>query len=549
MVAGTVQIRSIDAKSAEGPPFNRQRMPELQLKLDDYEGETAPDLREATAPAVVRGPRFARLRAVRLPFTPERVPAERQTDPAADIPEASITVGSRRRDEVYRRLLGASDVMAAAIAGAIAFPVLGDDVLRPLAPLALPLAVVVGKVAGLYDRDEHLLRKTTLDEAPALFRVATLYTLVLFLAGDLIVAEGTFGRGQIFALWIILFVCMLAARSGARRLARAVAPEERCLVLGDAEAGAWLSSKMKGAHGLNARIVGRVPLEPDPPGANGLPLLGDYDRLGIILAERDIDRVIIAPGHSLADHILDAVRRVKALGVKVSVLPRLFEVVGSSVEFDDIDGAVLLGVRRYGLSHSSKMLKRGVDVTLATIGLIVIAPLLAAIAVAIKLGSPGPVFFRQSRMGRDNVPFEMLKFRTMVDGAEAQKAGLAARNEAGGGLFKIQRDPRITRVGSFLRRTSLDELPQLWNVLRGDMALVGPRPLVIDEDARIMGWRRRRLLLTPGMTGLWQIFGSARIPMNEMVKIDYLYGANWSPWLDVKILLRTVSFVLARRGL
>jgi lipopolysaccharide/colanic/teichoic acid biosynthesis glycosyltransferase len=171
------------------------------------------------------------------------------------------------------------------------------------------------------------------------------------------------------------------------------------------------------------------------------------------------------------------------------------------------------------------------------------------IAVAIKLISPGPVFFRQRRMGKDNVPFEMLKFRTMVDGAEYHKPALMDRNEAGGGLFKIQDDPRVTRVGRLLRRTSLDELPQLFNVIRGDMALVGPRPLVIDEDSQIEGWRRRRLLLTPGMTGLWQVFGSARIPMNEMVKIDYLYGANWSLWLDVKVLLRTVPFVLGRRGL
>ncbi len=171
------------------------------------------------------------------------------------------------------------------------------------------------------------------------------------------------------------------------------------------------------------------------------------------------------------------------------------------------------------------------------------------IAVAIKLDSGGPVLFRQRRMGRDDVPFEMFKFRTMVDDAEAQKSALKGRNEANGGLFKIKDDPRITRVGGRLRRYSLDELPQLLNVLRGDMALVGPRPLVLDEDSMIEGWRRSRLELPPGMTGPWQVFGSARIPLDEMVKIDYLYGANWSLWLDVKTLLRTVPFVVGRRGL
>ena len=137
----------------------------------------------------------------------------------------------------------------------------------------------------------------------------------------------------------------------------------------------------------------------------------------------------------------------------------------------------------------------------------------------------------------------------MVDGADAQRATLRAGNEAGGGLFKIERDPRITRVGRLLRRTSLDELPQLVNVLRAEMSVVGPRPLVVNEDNLILGLHRHRLLLPPGVTGLWQIFGSARIPLDEMVKIDYVYGANWSLWLDIKILLRTIPFVLGRRGL
>jgi exopolysaccharide biosynthesis polyprenyl glycosylphosphotransferase len=342
---------------------------------------------------------------------------------------------------------------------------------------------------------------------------------------------------------------MLVTRCAARRVARTIAPAERCLVLGDHEMAAWLAAKVGGSPGVKTEIVGRVPLERDPPGANGLPILGGFDTLGLTLEQYDVDRVIIAPGESDAEHILDAIRLVKALGVKVSVLPRLFEVVGSSVEFDQIDGMTLLGVRRYGLSRSSALLKRSLDVTGAGALTLLLGPLMLMIAAAIKLDTRGPMLFRQRRMGRHNVPFEMLKFRTMVDGAEAHKGSLNALNEAGGGLFKIENDPRVTRVGRFLRRTSLDELPQLLNVLRGDMALVGPRPLVIDEDRLVEGWQRRRLLLAPGMTGLWQIFGSARIPLNEMVKIDYLYGANWSLWLDVKILLRTVPFVLSRRGL
>jgi exopolysaccharide biosynthesis polyprenyl glycosylphosphotransferase len=239
---------------------------------------------------------------------------------------------------------------------------------------------------------------------------------------------------------------------------------------------------------------------------------------------------------------------VKALGVKVSVVPRLLEVLGSSSTVDEIDGIWLLGVRQFGLQRSSEALKRVVDIAIAGTVLIALGPLFLILTLAVKLDSRGPVFFQQPRIGKRGATFGMLKFRSMVPDAEAQKAALMVHNEAEGGLFKIESDPRITRVGKLLRTTSLDELPQILNVLRGDMSLVGPRPLVPDEDALIEGWQRRRLAVKPGMTGLWQIFGSSRIPMHEMVKIDYIYGANWSLWLDLQIMLRTIPYVLSRRG-
>jgi len=218
------------------------------------------------------------------------------------------------------------------------------------------------------------------------------------------------------------------------------------------------------------------------------------------------------------------------------------------VEFDDLDGTTLLGLRRYGLSRSSRALKRALDIVGAGVGLVVAAPLWLGAAIAIKRSSSGPVLFRQRRIGREGREFSMLKLRTMVEGADEQKLALRWLNEADG-LFKIADDPRMTPVGRFLRRTSLDELPQLVNVVRGEMSLVGPRPLVPEEDDRVEGWQRRRLQLYPGMTGIWQVFGSARIPLGEMVKIDYLYAANWSLWLDCKIMLQTVPHVLRRRGL
>jgi lipopolysaccharide/colanic/teichoic acid biosynthesis glycosyltransferase len=189
------------------------------------------------------------------------------------------------------------------------------------------------------------------------------------------------------------------------------------------------------------------------------------------------------------------------------------------------------------------------DLIVASLGVMILAPVLLSIAAAIRIGSPGPAVFRQPRMGRTGREFEIFKFRSMVVDAEQKKAALAGFNEAGDGLFKIANDPRVTRIGLLLRRLSLDELPQLFNVLKGDMSLVGPRPLPLDEDRLIAGWDRRRLAMPPGMTGVWQVLGSSRVPVQEMVKLDYLYAANWSLWGDIKLLIRTLPVIYGRRGL
>jgi lipopolysaccharide/colanic/teichoic acid biosynthesis glycosyltransferase len=218
-----------------------------------------------------------------------------------------------------------------------------------------------------------------------------------------------------------------------------------------------------------------------------------------------------------------------------------------AVETVSQHGAATLRIA--GVPRSATALKRTFDLLATSLGLLAVLPLMIAIAVAVKLDGGGPVLFRQRRVGRHGRDFQMLKFRTMVPEADALKEALRHRNEAHGGLFKIAEDPRVTRVGRFLRRSALDELPQLLNVLRGEMSLVGPRPLVVDEDRRIEGWHRRRLELMPGMTGPWQILGPARVPLGEMVVIDHLYIADWSLWKDIKILLRTVPHVVGRRGL
>jgi exopolysaccharide biosynthesis polyprenyl glycosylphosphotransferase len=293
---------------------------------------------------------------------------------------------------------------------------------------------------------------------------------------------------------------------------------------------------------LSAELVASIPFRHDTARGEDAEQFGDY------LARSDFHRVIVTHADADAGDMVETIRVFKARGIKVSVLPTLFDVVGSAVEFDDIAGVTLLGLRRYGLSRSSQLMKRSMDVVFAAAALVVLAPLFAVIAVAIKLTSEGPVFFHQTRVGRGGRGFRILKFRTMVSGAERAKLELHDGNETSG-LFKIADDPRVTRVGRFLRKASLDELPQLVNVLRGEMSLVGPRPLVTDEDSQIGGWHRRRLDLTPGLTGAWQILASTRVPLEDMVSLDYLYIVNWSLWSDVEILLRTVPHVLHRRNL
>ncbi|HEX8123199.1 MAG TPA: sugar transferase [Solirubrobacteraceae bacterium] len=461
------------------------------------------------------------------------------------IVEATPTSEVEARDRLYRRMLAYSDVASAALALILCVSVLGDDRLRLMTFLALPLIVAAGKVQGLYDRDELLIRKTTIDEAPQLFQLATLYTLSLWILDDQII-HGALGKGQILVLWAALFGLALLGRRLARSIVRRIAPTERCLFVGDAAAYDRLRAKLDGDE-LNAELVGRMSLQ--RASGRGSTRGAQAEELRELIAWTGAHRVIIEPHALPQDEMLDFVRAAKSVGVRVSLLPRVLDVVGSSVVFDHIQGVTLLGVRRFGLTRSSRLIKRGFDLCGAGFGLLVAAPVMLAIAALIKLDTRGPVLFRQTRVGRDGKHFKICKFRTMCTDAEQRKSELRAINEAEGGLFKIADDPRVTRVGRILRKTSLDELPQLFNVLLGDMSLVGPRPLVLDEDAQIKGWDRRRLQLTPGMTGHWQILGSARVPLHEMVKIDYLYVAGWSLWSDMKILLRTVPYMLSRRGM
>jgi exopolysaccharide biosynthesis polyprenyl glycosylphosphotransferase len=466
------------------------------------------------------------------------------------ISEARGPAASLRRDALFRRMLLAADIVA--IAGAfLAVTQLSPRPLQLtwLSIAGLALLLLGAKLFGLYDRDETLLRKTTLDEVPKLFHLATFCALAAYLGSELIVEGGYLRRPEALILWVALLAALVLARAGARAIALRISPVERCLFVGDERSARTIRSKLTDHRGIKATMVAQLDLDKAGPWSTDALSPGRLAEIRDLAQELDVHRAIVAPGSSEGGEMLNLVRTLKAVGVRVSVLPSLLEVVGSSVEFDDLHGVTVMGVRRFELTRSSAVVKRSFDLLGATVGLLAVSPLLAAIAVAIKLDSRGPIFFRQLRVGQHGERFYMLKFRTMVPDAEAMKDSLRDRNEAQDGLFKIADDPRVTRVGSFLRKSALDELPQLFNILKGEMSLVGPRPLVIEEDQRVEGWHRRRLELMPGMTGHWQILGPSRVPLGEMVAIDYLYVANWSLWKDVKILLRTVPHVLGRRGL
>ena len=260
-----------------------------------------------------------------------------------------------------------------------------------------------------------------------------------------------------------------------------------------------------------------------------------------------IDQVIVAFTHTHPATLTTLLRPLHGL-VSISVVPRYFDLVSPHSQIEEIYGLPIVDVAAPRLGVGSRLVKRAFDVTLAGVSLVALAPLLAVIAAMIKLSSPGPVVFRQTRIGYQRKPFTIFKFRTMTVGAEQLREGLRDRNQADGPLFKVTKDPRTTIVGRILRRTSLDELPQLWNVLRGDMSLVGPRPFVPEESLQIDGWAARRFDVRPGLTGQWQVSGRNQLAHIELCRLDYLYVACWSMQWDLRILWQTVGRVVSGYG-
>ena len=324
----------------------------------------------------------------------------------------------------------------------------------------------------------------------------------------------------------------------------------RVIIVGAGEVGRTVMRTIVAQPDLGYQIVGFVDDNPQKGQTDigRFRALGPISNLAHVIEEEAVDEVIITLPWMYHRKIMGIVRECERRHVSARIVPDLFQMSLSHVDVDDLGGVPLIGVREVGFGRGALLIRRGIDIVGAVAGLVLGAPLLALIALAIRLDSPGSILFRQTRVGAGGKLFEMYKFRSMREGAEVELEQLRELNEADGPMFKIQDDPRLTRVGRFLRHTSLDELPQFWNVLRGEMGLVGPRPPLPAEVSGYMEWHKRRLEVRPGMTGLWQISGRSLLSFDEMVLLDIYYIENWSLWLDFKILLRTIPKVLFGDG-
>ena len=397
--------------------------------------------------------------------------------------------------------------------------------------------------SGLYS--SRALRPGLSRIVGSLFQVAFVALLFAVVSGEHFSSYYLFYGSLAFAL---LYVSSL--RAGYEWLTgvilRAAGYRRRAVLVGTGKHVADVGHALADAPHSPIEVVGF--LAPGPLPGSGLRPLGKLADLERVLSSEPVDEVIIAdPDFPQAD-ALELVDQCSRRGVRVRLAPSTMEILIHRAEFVPGQSVPLFELGPPVFEGVDFALKRAFDLIGATLLLALLSPLLLAITIAVRVSSRGPVLFRSTRRGIGQRPFPCLKFRTMHTDAEEQQADLEELNEASGALFKIREDPRLTRVGGFLRRFSLDELPQLINVIRGDMSLVGPRPLPQRDYDMLEDWHRKRYLVLPGITGLWQVSGRSELDFDDLVHLDFIYLENWSLALDLTILLKTIPAVITRRG-
>ena len=398
-------------------------------------------------------------------------------------------------------------------------------------PFLILLLLLVFSRNGLYGPRE--LREGAGRIVPSVLLVAVLSLAFAIGTGQHFTTFGLYLAAAFFvALSISLFRWSYETITGS--LMRSFGVKRRALLVGEPEQVAHLRETLGASRGgIDYDFVGSVP----PDGA-----------LQHELMHVPLDELIVADSGLDEQRLLEIVEAAHRRGVRVRVAPRTTELLIERGEYVPGQAVPLFELRPPIFAGGDWVLKRSFDVAVAALVTVVGLPLWLAIAAAIKIGSRGPVFYADTRVGLGEERFRMLKFRTMVASAATDQASLESANEATGALFKIRNDPRVTRVGRVLRRYSIDEIPNVINVLRGEMSLVGPRPLPLRDYAKLESWHRRRSNVLPGMTGLWQIAGRSNLPFDDLVRLDFYYLENWSLWLDITILVKTIPAVLARRG-
>jgi exopolysaccharide biosynthesis polyprenyl glycosylphosphotransferase len=424
---------------------------------------------------------------------------------------------------------------------------------RPYIPMAGLLTALV--LAAFFLEGVYKLKRgaTAVDEIYAVINGVTtgfvVMVFIVFFWRPLVYSRLIFLYATALMI-LLLSVARLVRRFCLAYLRRRGAGVSRVLIIGAGETGLRVMRNLAAQPELGYLVAGFVDDDPEKSttAIGRFPALGTTADLPALLAEHHVNEVIITLPSRAQPKIMQLVEQCMGAQVLPRLVPDMYQMTLSRVTVEDVAGIPMLSPYDTRLSPWATAFKRVVDILGSGLGLLVLSPLLLLIATAIRVDSPGSPIFTQKRIGRNGRPFFVYKFRSMVQDADAIKQQLRHLNEADGPLFKIRDDPRVTRVGRFLRRSSVDELPQLWNVLRGDMSLVGPRPALPEEVAGYREWQRMRLNAAPGMTGLWQVSGRSDLPFDEMVLLDIYYIENWSPLLDLSILLRTVPIVLFHSG-
>lgn len=459
---------------------------------------------------------------------------------------------AKNRSVFLQRLLLAADVVSVLVAGIAAAAILD---LSPTTAVQMIAALTLSWIAvifacGLYNVGDLSTWASGLPEAPRTVVAALLVSWPVLGLAEIANLPHPVGFALLGTFATVSLDSILRALG--RGYAHRVAPlRQRTVVVGSGMVAERLAERLEQHGEFGLEPIGLVDDDVHTlEGSQRLPKLGALGQLDQVLDTCDVDRVIIAFSRASHQQLLSCIRTCRDHRVAVDVVPRLFELIDGIQAMTQIGGVPLLSLGVKPLNHASRLAKRGLDIIGSALLLLVLSPVLLAIAIAIKIDSRGHVVFLQVRAGRRQKPFRVIKFRSMYKDADERKQQYEAENEASDGvMFKIKKDPRVTRVGGILRRTSLDELPQLVNVLKGDMSLVGPRPLIPEEAKHAtQNWHARRLDLRPGITGLWQVSGRSDLPFQEMVRFDYQYVSGWSLARDVEILLATIPVVLSRRG-